>query len=254
MEYFMLEDLWDCYLEWSAYGASTPVMLESGDTMTHYFVPYLSAIQIYSSKSAATSRNRREDNDALEFECDSSSEDSGSDILSRTISNSSKAWDAVSLDSSYEQVGSWPTRDMRGHLYLQYTETSSPYVRVPFYEKITELAESHPAIMTLKSVDISPASWMAVSWYPIYPIPILSNRKDLDASFLTYHTLSSSFQDCTDACNEVDIGESISFAEGCESVVGEKCKEKSSGCIPLSPFGLATYKMRRHIWFKLFFC
>lgn len=30
--------------------------------------------------------------------------------------------------------------------------------------QMTELARSHPALMTLKSVDISPASWMAVAW------------------------------------------------------------------------------------------
>lgn len=30
--------------------------------------------------------------------------------------------------------------------------------------QIPELARSHPALMTLKSVDLSPASWMAVSW------------------------------------------------------------------------------------------
>ncbi|MCI28550.1 plant/F9H3-4 protein, partial [Trifolium medium] len=29
---------------------------------------------------------------------------------------------------------------------------------------IPELAESYPELMTLKSVDLSPASWMAVSW------------------------------------------------------------------------------------------
>ncbi|KAJ1402681.1 hypothetical protein SESBI_27867, partial [Sesbania bispinosa] len=55
IEYFTLKDLWDCYYEWSAYGAGTPVMLESGDTVIHYYVPYLSAIQIYTNKSVAAS-------------------------------------------------------------------------------------------------------------------------------------------------------------------------------------------------------
>ena len=56
IEYFTLKDLWDCYCEWSAYGAGAPVMLESGETLTQFYVPYLSAIQIYSTKSVAGSR------------------------------------------------------------------------------------------------------------------------------------------------------------------------------------------------------
>jgi len=56
VEYFTLQDLWDCYYEWSAYGAGTPVMLEDGETVTQYYVPYLSAIQLYTNKSVAASR------------------------------------------------------------------------------------------------------------------------------------------------------------------------------------------------------
>ena len=32
-----------------------------------------------------------------------------------------------------------------------------------FLFQIDKLAQSHPALLTLKSVDLSPASWMAVS-------------------------------------------------------------------------------------------
>jgi len=56
VEYFTLGDLWDCYDEWSAYGAGTQVVLSSGDTIMQYYVPYLSAIQIYSNKSVVASR------------------------------------------------------------------------------------------------------------------------------------------------------------------------------------------------------
>jgi hypothetical protein len=85
------------------------------------------------------SRNRKEDNDATEFESDSWSEDDSgsSDILSRSVSNnSSKAWDAASLGSSSDQLSPSPNRDMLGYLYLQYTETSPPSSRVPFSEKV----------------------------------------------------------------------------------------------------------------------
>jgi hypothetical protein len=89
--------------------------------------------------SLFNSRNRKEDIDATEFESDSWSEDDSgsSDILSRSVSNnSSKAWDAASLDSSSDQLSSCPNRDMLGYLYLQYTETAPPSSRVPFTEKV----------------------------------------------------------------------------------------------------------------------
>ncbi|KAK7391826.1 hypothetical protein VNO78_20249 [Psophocarpus tetragonolobus] len=247
VEYFTLKDLWDCYYEWSAYGVGTPLMLESGDTLMQYHVPYLSAIQIYTSKSVTASRIRREDSEGVEFESDSWSEDSESDKLSRSMSNnSSKAWDVASLDSSSDQAGSWTTtKDMIGDLYLQYNETSPYWQRVPFTEKITELARSHPALMTLRSVDISPTSWMAVAWYPIYSVPCQSN-KDL-TSFLTFHTLSS-FQDCGSKYDGIDREENTSCLSEWRSIIGEKCKKKESGCISLSPFGLATYKVRENIW------
>lgn len=81
-------------------------------------------------------RNRKEDSDVVEFENDSWSDDSGSDNLSTSLSNnSSKAWDAVSEDSSLDQEGSWPMKDRLGCPYLQYIEMASPYWRVPLMDK-----------------------------------------------------------------------------------------------------------------------
>ncbi|MED6109822.1 hypothetical protein PIB30_037130 [Stylosanthes scabra] len=248
IEYFTLKDLWECYSEWSAYGAGIPVMRETGETLTQFYVPYLSAIQIYSTKSVAASRGRREDSEVVEFECDSWSDDS-SDKLSRSLSNnSSESWDSNSFNSSSDQEVSWPTRDMIGYLYFEYTEKCLPYNRLPFTDKIIDLARSYPALMTLKSVDLSPASWMAVSWYPIYAIPSQKDNKALTTCFLTYHTLSSSFQDCANICDEVDIENDICFPSGWGTVLGEKCKRKKSGCVSVSPFGLATYRMQEDIW------
>ncbi|KAL5068474.1 hypothetical protein RYX36_019361 [Vicia faba] len=250
IECFELKDLWNCYEKWSALGAGTPMLLGNHDALMQYYVPYLSSIQIYTSKSvAASSRIKKEESDAAESEFDSSSEDSGSDSLSRSLSNnSSKAWDADSLDSSSDQSGSWPTRDMLGYLYLQYTETLPPWLRIPFSLKISELAKSHPALMTLKSVDVSPASWMAVAWYPIYSIPNHQpSEKELSACFLTYHTLSSSFQDCKNTYDDIDIGKDISCSEEWAGV-GKKSKENKSGFKSLSPFGMASYKMQKPFW------
>ncbi|GMY12753.1 hypothetical protein FCV25MIE_07992 [Fagus crenata] len=248
IEYFTLGDLWDCYDEWSAYGAGIPVLLNSGETVMQYYVPYLSAIQTYTNKSATTSRTCKEDSDVVEFESDSWSDDSGSDNLSRSLSNnSSRGWDAVSEDSSFDQEGSWPRRDRLGCLYLQYIEMASPYWRVPLMDKITELAQNYTALMTLKSVDLSPASWMAVAWYPIYQIPNRENVKDLSACFLTYHTLSSSFQDNTEENPNTDIRTCHPEAM---RIVEEECKEESKDGISLPPFGLATYKLQGDLWIK----
>ncbi|XP_022755263.1 uncharacterized protein LOC111303343 [Durio zibethinus] len=244
IEYYSLADLWNCYEEWSAYGVATQVVKGSGESITQYFAPYLSGIQIYTDKCAPVSRSQKEDSDVLEVESDSWSDDSGSDKLSRSLTNnSSRTWDAISEDSNFDQDSSLSMRDKLGYLYLEYLERSSPYFRVPLMDKITELARSHPGLMTLKSLDLSPASWMAVAWYPIYHIPFQRNKKDLAACFLTYHTLSLSFQD-----TEVEYDENNSWKETCYTK--GKQKEGSSSMIPLSPFGLATYKMQGNLWVK----
>lgn len=45
--YFDLRDVWEAYSEWSAYGAGVPLMLDGCDGVVQYYVPYLSAIQLY---------------------------------------------------------------------------------------------------------------------------------------------------------------------------------------------------------------
>lgn len=52
VEFFTLSDLWNCYDEWSAYGAGVPISLDNGETLIQYYVPYLSAIQIFTSNSS----------------------------------------------------------------------------------------------------------------------------------------------------------------------------------------------------------
>nr|DAD32715.1 TPA_asm: hypothetical protein HUJ06_011566 [Nelumbo nucifera] len=166
IEYFTLADLWDQFDEWSAYGLGVPIVLKGGETVVQFYVPYLSGIQIYTSKSFNSLRNPREECEVVEFESDSWSEDSESDKLSRSLSNnSSRTWDAVSEDSNFDQEGSWPMKDRLGSLYFQYFERLPPFLRVPVVYKINELAQNYPGLMTFRSVDLSPASWMAVAWY-----------------------------------------------------------------------------------------
>ncbi|CAN4119099.1 unnamed protein product [Withania somnifera] len=147
------------------------------------------------------------------------SESSGK--LSRSLSNNS-----TSADSCFELEAS---RDSRlGYLYFQYSETCSPFWRIPFSDKITEFAQNYPGLATLKSTDLSAASWMAVAWYPIYHVPMRGITKNVSASFLTYHTLSSSFQDAVE-----------------EKTDGKRKGERG---IRVSPFGLAAYRMQNDVW------
>lgn len=241
VEYFTLGDLWDYYDEWSAYGAGTHITSTSDESIVQYFVPYLSAVQLYCDKSVVPSRTGRESNGVAEMESDSWCDESMSDTSWRSLSNtSSKTWDTISEDSSLDHEGCSPTKDKLGCLYFQYFETSVPCRRVPLMKKITELAKDHPGLMTLRNVDLSPASWMAVAWYPIYHIPSRRSEKDLSTCFLTYHTLSSSFQECGDK-----------FENSAESFAASGRLTESKPkveCISVPPFGLASYKMQGDFW------
>jgi hypothetical protein len=228
VEYFTLRDLWNSYDEWSAYGAGVPISLDNGETLVQYYVPYISAIQIFTSNSSVNCL--REDTDSGDAETRDSFSDSCSDE-----SESDKLWRSdgcSSEDGGFEQDSLWHLNDRLGYLYFQYFERSTPYGRVPLMDKINGFARRYPGLLSLRSVDLSPASWMAVAWYPIYHIPMGRTIKDLSTCFLTYHTLSSSFQD-------LDVEDNIETSQK---------KNKDREGISLPPFGLATYKMQGNMW------
>ncbi|XP_075497929.1 uncharacterized protein LOC142535534 isoform X2 [Primulina tabacum] len=195
LEYFTLGDLWDSFDEWSACGLGVPIISDGCHNLTQYFVPYLSAVQIFTSSSSLNYSRDREDIDSIS-----------------ETRNSSSDW---------------------GNLYFQHFETSSPYGRVPLVDKVNSFSRRYPGLTTYRSVDLSPASWMAVAWYPIYHIPKGRTIKDFQTCFLTYHTLSSSFQD-------MESEDNIENFEGSRKLGGES--------ISLRPFGLATYKMQADVW------
>ena len=56
--YFVLGDLWESFKEWSAYGAGVPFVLDYSDGVVLYYVPYLSAIQIYGDPSKGSTKSR----------------------------------------------------------------------------------------------------------------------------------------------------------------------------------------------------
>ncbi|KAF8048992.1 hypothetical protein N665_2334s0003 [Sinapis alba] len=240
-EYFKLSDLWDCFDELSAYGLGSKVILNDGESVMQYYVPYLSAIQMYTSKSPAISRNQ---SDVIDLESECWSDDSEIEKLSRsTSSGSSKVWDSASDDYSYEIDGSSSSmRDKLGYIEFQYFESAKPHLRVPLTTKVNELVEKYQGLMTLRSVDLSPASWMAIAWYPIYHIPSRKIDKDLSMCFLSYHTLSSALQGNLvggdNKNNKTTEKETLSCDD--EPVVTKR--------LPLAPFGLVTYKLHGGLW------
>ncbi|KAK9275767.1 hypothetical protein L1049_023036 [Liquidambar formosana] len=213
---FSLSDVWNVYDEWSAYGASSPIILNSGKTVVQYYSPSLSAIQIYTNDCYVSFRTI--DGEYVEeLESDSSSNYNG---------------------SSTDQEGSVQTTDQPGYVYIRYSETSNPYDRVPLSKKIREFTKTHPGLMKLRSVDLSPNSWMAVAWYPSYHIPAAGTVKELSACFLTYHMLSSSFRGLQSGISEEDVMRKRIHAWGLAY----------GGEISLPPFALATYKMYGKLW------
>ncbi|XP_076914458.1 uncharacterized protein LOC143573474, partial [Bidens hawaiensis] len=183
-----LQDIWEIYDEWSCCGVDVPILLETGESIVQYYVPYLSAIQIFINKTTPTGSNHYNDEDTN--------------------------------DNNLTNLGCSSYED---HLYVQFNESCSPYMRVPFLDKIIELAQNYPGLLTFNINEISPASWMSVAWYPIFHIPASIYSKNLCTCFLTFHTLSSSFQ--------VDNDE-----------------EGDQEALDLVPFGLATYKMQGDVW------
>lgn len=244
--------MWDLYDEWSAYGAGVPIVLNTGETVVQYYVPYLSALQIYTTndmRSSTNFRNVRDESDG-DLEMRDSISDSCSDTESGNLSERSSSfrsdsynssersglWDVASEDYSLPDHDSmWHMHDRLGYLGLEYFEQAVPYARVPLMEKVHQLARGFPDLMSLKSTDLSPASWMSVAWYPIYHIPTGRTVRDLSACFLTYHTLSISFQENENGLENarIDLG---------------KTNRKDGHYISLPPFGLSTYKLQGSIW------
>lgn len=225
--YFVLGDIWESFAEWSAYGAGVPLVLNNKDRVIQYYVPSLSGIQIYADTHAlSSSLKARRPGDG--------SDDSSSDVSTDSDSERVTArMDHVSLrdqhleDSSSddgERLGS------QGRLMFEYLERDLPYIREPLADKVSDLAARFPELKTLRSCDLLSSSWFSVAWYPIYKIPTGPTVKDLDACFLTYHSLHTPFAGPS-------IAQPMSLVQPIES-------DKMS----LPVFGLASYKFRGFVW------
>ncbi|KAL1810695.1 hypothetical protein ACET3Z_020760 [Daucus carota] len=224
-QYYSLGDLWYSFEKWSACGTGTRIENPGGEDVMHYFVPKLSAIQIFTTKSLDKLRILKikdiKDIDGLEAELWSDESD-GEKSSGSPSNDSSNAWEVTADDwgNDYEDPPLY-RRNFR-NLYFGAEDTTSPYFRAPLFEKIFEATVQYPGLMTLKSTDLTPASWIAISWYPIYQVAAHEVKDDMASPFLTFHTLSSFFIDAADV---------------------------TADAISLPPFGIASYRLEGDIWF-----
>ncbi|KAI5385343.1 uncharacterized protein LOC127101107 isoform X2 [Lathyrus oleraceus] len=254
--YFALNDLWESFKEWSAYGAGVPLLLDQRESVVQYYVPYLSAIQLYgqpTEKSSAKPRYTSEDSDG-DYYRDSCSEGSsdyeyGKKTECLTAQRSSKhltsgissQMSTLSIHDRYNTVqeGFSSSDDSEAgnpqELLFQYLEQGHPYSREPLTDKILDLARDYPALMSLRSCDLLPSSWMSVAWYPIYRIPTGPTLKDLDACFLTYHTLHTPLTGSV-----TTPGLTLVYPSEMDGIPN----------ISIPTFAMAAYKLKGSIWMK----
>ncbi|KAK8946930.1 hypothetical protein KSP39_PZI007097 [Platanthera zijinensis] len=240
--YFNLGDLWESFKEWSAYGAGVPLVLNGGDSVVQYYVPYLSGIQLYMDSSRIPWRSR------LPGEGYNAGmhQDTGSDASSESEAERAfrQRWDSSITAIHKNQHSSFGEENGVCNQAIlpvfEYLEHDPPYGREPLADKISLLAKNFPQLKTYRSCELLPSSWISVAWYPIYRIPIGPTLRDLDACFLTFHSLSTPLKN---SCNVRSELNGSSF-----SVNGANNFNQMSDKLSLPVFGLASYKFKGSIW------
>ncbi|TKW12229.1 hypothetical protein SEVIR_5G023400v4 [Setaria viridis] len=232
--YYELADLWDAFGEWSAYGAGVPLLLNGTDGVVQYYVPFLSAIQLYGSRPSSK-RRFNEDSD------DGSSPDTSSDVSSvsdneRSIGITTQCL-AENICTDQEDFSSddSDSRNQESSPIFQYVEHDAPYGRQPLADMISVFARTFPDLTTYKSCDLLPSSWISVAWYPIYRIPTGPTLQDLDACFLTFHSLSTALDGMLTGRPETNNFHNNKIAD-------------VPGKITLPLIGLASYKLHGSMW------
>uniref|UniRef100_A0A0A9D5T6 Uncharacterized protein n=1 Tax=Arundo donax TaxID=35708 RepID=A0A0A9D5T6_ARUDO len=227
-----LRSIWEWYEEPGCYGLEVRALgdLSSKTSCSNtpeffaYFVPYLSAIQLFGW-------SRKDINNSFGVQ--------GGEFLkasSTASSLSSHPVDAKLHKPFEENLSESPLSvEDRGELLFEYFETEQPSFRPPLFEKIKELVSGANVsdhsilgdpekLQNLKLHDLHPASWFCVAWYPVYRVP----RGNFRAAFLTYHSLGK--------------------------LVSQKCSSDMSGghARIVSPVvGLQSYNDKGEHWFEL---
>ncbi|XP_058222613.1 uncharacterized protein LOC131332417 [Rhododendron vialii] len=246
--YYCLGDLWESFREWSVYGAGVPLLLNGKDSIMQYYVPFLSGIQLYVDPRARIRRpgeesdveSSRETSSAGSSDCEAErrakSVVDGSCSHQKLVNLNSQRMNGLSLRDKSVMSSSSDEAEMSnspGTLLFEFLEHEQPYNRRPLTDKVSLLASQFP---DLRSCDLLSSSWISVAWYPIYRIPMGPTLRDLDASFLTFHSLST--------CSTSNGRWRFHGASG-RKVHGAGID--ASPKISLPVFGLASYKLKGSI-------
>lgn len=246
--YYCLGDLWESFREWSVYGAGVPLLLNGKDSIMQYYVPFLSGIQLYVDPRARIRRpgeesdveSSRETSSAGSSDCEAErrakSVVDGSCSHQKLVNLNSQRMNRLSLREKSVMSSSSDEAEMSsspGTLLFEFLEHEQPYNRRPLTDKVSLLASQFP---DLRSCDLLPSSWISVAWYPIYRIPMGPTLRDLDASFLTFHSLST---------RSTSNGRWRFHGASGRKVHGAGID--ASPKISLPAFGLASYKLKGSI-------
>ncbi|KAI9082525.1 hypothetical protein K1719_035394 [Acacia pycnantha] len=221
--YFVLGDLWESFREWSAYGVEVLLLINGNESVKQYYVPYLSGIQLYVDPNVL--RNPHEDG------VDGASNHSNLMNVNSEQFGRITLRDKPLMDSSNDET---EVCNSPGSLVFEFFDWDQPHFRPPIVDKVNSLASQFPDLKKYRSCDLLPSSWFSVAWYPIYRIPVGSTLKSLEASFLTFHTLSTNPRSKSEPQFHISRGEKVHGA-------GSSLK------ISLPSFALASYKLRGSI-------
>lgn len=259
-----LKNLWQWYEKHGSYGLEVKAE-DHGNTRQSgmdrfefraYFVPYLSAIQLFKENRTHPIHNDNRTPGFMEVDSKMNKisegspsvelrsifsvlvpqprvEDSSSSLQKGGLSDTGSSSECSNGDLHHLQDEFKFSDDME--LLFEYFESEQPQRRRPLFETIQELvsgdgppsncrAYGDPSILhTVSLHDLHPHSWFSVAWYPIYRIP----DGNLRAAFLTYHSLGH-------------------FVNGEQSL-----KDFSVDAYMVSPIvGLQSYNAQGECWFK----
>ncbi|CAO2186535.1 unnamed protein product [Urochloa humidicola] len=230
-----LRSIWEWYEEPGCYGLevkalgdlSSKTSCSSSSEFFAYFVPYLSAIQLF-----GWSRNSMDHSFGVQgrelLKASSTASSLGSHPVHAKVHKPFGESNACVSESSLVAEG-------HGELMFEYFETEQPSFRAPLFEKIKEFVSGANVsghrilgdpemLQNTKLCELHPASWFCVAWYPVYRVP----RGNFRAAFLTYHSLGK--------------------------LVPQKCSLDMTGghtCVVSPVVGLQSYNDKGEQWFQL---
>lgn len=138
-------------------------------------------------------------------------------------------------------------------LLFEFFETTSPHEREPFTDRIQQLATSCcPELLTLNSSSLHPSSWYSVAWYPLYRFPSNgSNIKELNASFLTFHSISAAPHPQNPRSAETRPQPPVIPQQAQHALTLRQhalAEERDCGTVALEAFAFMPYKLQGAMW------